>query len=854
VTAASAVFALLLIAWGRAGAQDLPADNDASRPLVKTYAYDFEEDLDRDGQPDWWTRSIDSEHPHYVTGKLDFSGGQTGKGFLRIIAGGASAEFLSPSIPIESSSAYDVSGYARAENLPTAGLRASRATIEARLYDKNGEVVGSARGYPEAAGTTGWVRVTITDASRKFPEATSLRVVLALEGLALTGSASFDTIEVRKRPIAFFRMDRPANVFSFSDKKSLTFEAHGLPPGQYPVTLAVRDADGRDAHKVSLSATATPGGVASVSYLLPELAPGPYSIEVDLSSGQSSVLRQSVNMGVLPDYSDQEKARNFGISLSKPLLGDSSEYALTLVSGAGWVKMPLAAARPEEKARCLQLINEIRRVGITPVGILPLGAGAASPSGAAAERGGVLERILKGPEGWLPIYGDTINTFAGSVRWWQLGDEDEPLVDDSQRAAEAVAGIKKFITDVSYQAGLSIASRPEDLGKPLGGAAPDASSVYAAALKGPAGGPSRSPDRQIWLWTDQADWLSGDSASAAGRAAAGMSAYLASGAQVLFLRDPWRQPGVLDGEGNVTPYGVALVNLMHELANQRYSGSITLPNETPNAVFSSQGGTKILLWPAAQPKQERIFLGDAVDVTDVYGRTSTAGLEAGENVILVKDAPVFLQQVDTAVVETRGTFKIEPAVIDSIYEVQPVYVAFTNKFKSAVVGDLTLRFPGGWEAQPNAFSVKLRPGESFRGRSNLVVPYNALAGKQQVTAMLHLGETGGQTITVLLNAELGSSSFKMEIEARATNARLVVYQKVTNASDRPADVSGFIEGEGLERVERLPRHLEPGASTTFSYTLANASSWAGRKLRASVREVKTNRFLNTDFTAPAVTQ
>jgi hypothetical protein len=49
-------------------------------------------------------------------------------------------------------------------------------------------------------------------------------------------------------------------------------------------------------------------------------------------------------------------------------------------------------------------------------------------------------------------------------------------------------------------------------------------------------------------------------------------------------------------------------------------------------------------------------------------------------------------------------------------------------------------------------------------------------------------------------------------------------------------------------VERLPRRIEPGANATFSYALSDAAFWEGHKLRASIRETKTNRFLNQEFT------
>jgi len=203
------------------------------------------------------------------------------------------------------------------------------------------------------------------------------------------------------------------------------------------------------------------------------------------------------------------------------------------------------------------------------------------------------------------------------------------------------------------------------------------------------------------------------------------------------------------------------------------------------------------------------------------------------------------------VVKTRQTLRVEPEMVDSIYKLQPVYVTFVNEFAMSIVGELSVEFPPLWDADPETFFVRLKPGETFRRQTHLLVPYNAIAGPQEVRVTLDLGGSGTQKTRITRQVELGSSTFRMDVETHPTAGELAVYQKVTNASEAAADVSAFLEAEGLARKEQPPRVLPSGSSTTFVYRLQGESQWAGRKLRLAVRDRNTDRFLNVELTVPA---
>ncbi len=844
--AASVLFCLAMVALGARVAAARAGAETAEASAPKGYLYDFDRDGDSDGQPDYWERQIDRSHPHYVRAGLDFSVAQDGTGSLRISAGGADAAYLSPAISIEGNSAYDVTAWVMADGLPSAGLRVSSAYVEVRLYGGDGSEVGCVRGFPAATGTTPWTRVYLVDVARKYPGARSMRVAAVLEGLALSGVARFDSIEVKRRPLAFFRMNRAGNAFRYSDTKSLAFEGHGLMPADYTLKLTVLDAGGAKVHEVSLAAPAGADGSCVMQYTLPTLAVGPYSIDLDLSSAGAQVLRQTLRMGILPDYATHETAANFGVSLSLTPEVGSPELALTEFLAAGWGKMRISGADQAGKTAYLQVISELRRDGITPVGVLDA---LSEPADAASTEDPLLAALLSGPEAWTPLLGDTINTFAGSVQWWQVGDDTDVEMGRLASSPGAWQAIKSFIDGVSFQAQVGLPGIDPAVCD-SGPVKPDFCSVGAPQVPTPQAQEALRgvPCAGLWAWLDTAAWARGDIATSTSLVSQEIARLYSAGASVVYLQDPWTGLGMLDSEGNITAFGVAVTNLVHELSNHAYAGTLALPNNTPNAVFTAEGSTKVLLWPAKDPQEEKLFLGDSLDMVDLYGRHAAVPLDAGENVILVDKWPVILSGVDPSMVETRRTFTIEPPLIDSIYRVQPVYVAFTNKFSTAIIGELSLKFPPGWDAEPKVFGLRLRPGESFRGRANLVVPYNALAGPQEMRAMLNIG--GAQRTTLVRRSTLGSVAFKMEVETRSTPSGLIVYQKVTNTADEGADIEAFLEGEGLERVERLPRHIDGTASVTFSYTLGDADQWVGKKLRATIRERKTSRFLNVEFTIP----
>ncbi len=845
--ALAALAAALLAAGALFAANTAPVEE-----VVAINRYGFDEDLDADGQPDLWTRTIDREHPHYVEGGLDFAEFSSGKGSVRIDAGGAGAEFLSPLIDVEASAAYDVSGKVKADDLSASGLRASRAYIEVRLYDQHRAPVAALRGFPEAAGTTDWLAVSLSDVTRGC-EAVALRVALVVEGLALEGAAWFDEIEIRRRPVSFITTNRPANLFYQSDEKTVTYETRGLPAGTYRAGISLIDESGVVAHTVSLAAEADDQGGIIVSYTLPSLPVGPYIAEITLDGDSVSGLSQRTRLGIIPDYRNRGTAKNIGLTLSE--LPDDCErlLSLTLMSGAGWTKLPILPSDAVSKTVRLATVAELRRSDVTPVGLLATGQTGASKE-AAAEDEAVVPAAPASGAPWVKIFGESINTFAGRIQAWQLGGEGEALGPVSAEGAAEFRKLQDFITEVSFVGQVGAASVAANIGESLFDAGCSFISMSADEFKSLSeeirNGVSQGGLR-LWVWLDLSGWDYGDTGAAASRLAAELSELFSLGADTVFIKDPWRTRGIVDSEGNIAPFGLAFCNLIHELANLHWEGAISFAGDTPNAIFGNDDKTAVLMWPGAMPSREHIFLGEALETADIYGRTGRAPIEDGENVLVLSSEPVILRGVDAAIIKTRQTFKVEPSVIDSIYRMQPVTISFANMFPNAIIGELSVRFPPMWDARPSRFRVLLKPGQPFSRHTNLLVPYNALSGEQEIEITLDIGGAGSQKTTILRKVELGSLAFRMDIETRPAGGELIVYQKVTNTSATAGNLSAFLEGEGLERVEQPPRDLAAGATATFVYRLPTAEGRAGRKLRATIRDRVTDRFINSEFTVSA---
>jgi len=804
--------------------------------LVHVHAHDFDEDLDADGQPDLWVRTVDADHPHYVEAGLDFSTSCAGGGSLKIIAGGANAEFQSPWIEVEQQAAYDVSGFLKTENLASEGLRASKAFIEVRLFDRKRAPVASVKGFPQATGTTDWTGVSVMDVARGKPTAAFLRVALVLEGRSLEGAAWFDSVEIKKRPVAFLTSNHAGNIFQYSDAKVLSFESRGLPGGSWNVAFTVEDERGDQVHSVSLAAETDEEGTLCVSYPLPTLPAGPYRVTVEVSNGIASGLTHAARIGVLPDYKHRP-GRNFGISLGAFPADPGAALELALDSGVGWIKMPLAGEAGESTSARLRTVAEFRRFEIMPVGVLEAPA---------------LQQAGEDPDeiDWIPIFGQTINSFAGMIEYWQLGGDGSPRVPAAVQVA-AFGDLKRFIDEISFTSLCGLAAERSDAASPPAEAAflsLDAAVFESIADEQENGRPPGGV--RYWVWLEPTRWNYGDPQAAMAGLAKQASRLFRLGAEAVFFKDPWQRQGMVDGEGNISSFGLAVLNLIHQLAGFTYAGAISLPGGTPNAIFTRGDETLVLLWPGEEPHEERIFLGDAVETIDIYGRRRQTPLEKGQNVLTVRDAPVLLSGVNPAVVRTRQTFRIEPRVVDSIYQLQPIFVSFANEFDMSIVGELSVQFPKLWEARPDKFFVRLKPGEVFRKRTNLLVPYNALSGPREVTISLDLGGAGTQKTTVIRHVELGSTAFEMEISLRSSGADLAVYQKVSNISDNLVNVTAFLEGEQLKRIEQPPRDLAAGSTTTFLYKLPGAKKWTGKTLRATVRDRFTDKFLNHEFTVP----
>ncbi len=801
--------------------------------LVRIYTHSFDEDLDADGQPDRWIRTIDSGHPHYVSAGLDFTTSYKGAGSLKIAAGGAAAEYQSPWIEIDQHAAYDVKGFLKTENLPFSGLRATKAFIEVRLFDRSRALLAEIRGFPQASGTTDWTEVSLMDVARGEPRAAFLRVAVALEGRSLAGAVWFDEIEIKKRPIAFLTTNNAGNIFRQSDSKILSFEAMGLPEGQWDVGFTVEDDRGAHVHLVVLEALAGDDGRIAVTYRLPALSAGAYEITVQVFRDTLSGLTHRTRIGVLPDYRRRAPGKNFGISLTTFPGEESMAVDLAAVSGIGWIKMPLSDHSGDGTAERLRLITDLRRHEIMPAGVLEI-----PPATVRSDYD--TDRI-----DWPQLFGETVNAFAGRLECWQLGaDTSHPGLDAIHIGS--FDDLKHFIDNVSFTSlcGMAVDRGTDELATGADFASIEASSFKS--LAGAAGGTRPPGAKRWWVWMDLADWTYSDPEAATVHLAREIAGLFHLGAESIFFKDPWSRQGMFDSQGSISPFGLAALNLIHQLAGSTYSGAILLPGGTPNAIFTRGDETLLLLWPDDEPSEERIFLGEAVEVIDMFGRRRQAHRDQGENVIMVEAAPILLSGVNPAVVKLRQTFKVEPQVVDSIYQLQPVFMSFTNEFATPIAGELSATFPRHWEARPDRFFVRLGPGEVFRKQTNLLVPYNALSGPLEVHLTLDLGG-GAQKTTLIRQIELGSTAFEMEIEIRESSTGIAVHQRISNISTNLLHVTAFLEGEGLERIEQPPRDLAAGSTTTFIYRLPVAGNWDEQTLRATVRDRLTDRFLNHEF-------
>ena len=830
-------------------------------------SFEDESDVDFDGWPDGWTRKRGPDYPWYLDIGINAEPAIDGRQALRIRLNGGAGAVFSPPIRVRSQFSYVFQGCLRTE-----GLQADRAYYSVTFYDAEENEVAAFHSERIGA-TTEWQKLNLGPMAPQSPKVHHAVIGLHLVPGAtadLTGSASFDHVWLGRLPSMILSTNRQYNVYTDSRDLEVACKVSGIFERDPRVQFQVLDIEGREvlSHSVPLlgdvsnqeaSAESKEGGFQDGTSWKPVIRdPGFYRLRCRLRCREGMILEREQTL-VIIEANENPPRGEFGWTLAngdRPLSLSALEKLLPHV-GINWVKLPMWVSDAESR-RLDQLVAFAERMsarGIETVGLL------SEPPEQARSQFGDTTTLLAAdmfslePELWYPLLEPVMARLSLQVRWWQLGMDNDVSFVGYPNLVGTIARIKKELQRFGQEVNLGFGWRVFDEQLPnksppwqflsLTGT-PQMTEAelknYLAALDG------KRAARWVCLEPLSSQHYSME--TRAGDLIHRMLAAKMARAEAVFITDPFSPTnGLMNSDGTPGELLLPWRTTSLVLAGSEYLGSIQLPKGSQNHIFSRDGEVMMVVWND-HPTTEKIYLGDDVRTTDVWGRTSTPKREENDSVIEVGPLPSFVMGMNPAVLRSNMSVGFHESAFPSVFGVtHDNALIVKNFFGQGVSAKARLNFPESWRVVPRVLDFKMATGEESVQPFGVALPYDAGSGREPVRIDFEVNADQLYKFSVFRHIDVGKGDVVLDVATHLNDrGELEIEQFVTNKTEESVSFKCFLFVPDRRRLMTQVIELTQDRDRKL-YRLPKGLELVGKTLWLRAEEIGGNRTLNKRFVA-----
>lgn len=804
--------------------------------------------------------------------------------YLKIELDGGLVMTQSP--PVKTSHVYQ---YRFSVRVMTQGLRHDRARAEFVFVDDNGDEVETHL-TESVTGTTAWTELVL-DRIRAPRSATGVFVRLIVEGAEdgledIRGEIGFDDISIEPFPQLQLVTDHPMGIHPVGNPVDAAATVLGLPSGATQVLFRLMDVDGHEITRqlsdipnvVAVDGTQTQAGLRGASkpsgsrgmqvhWELPDLEPGFYRVMASLQGRNLRTLATETTFAVIDPAIGQSNQGSFGWTLFESGRDmPPRELAGWLAPlGVNWVKIP-CWIEPNDTAtadRILDASSRLQDVGIQTIGVLDVPPESQVPLfDIRGRRDVVASQLFRDSRVWQPLLEPVMTRLTLKVKMWQLGgNQDYSFLDRShlqESIAEIATGLQGYgqpievaicwpwterdllPSETSWNA-VQRSSEPELTADELD------EYLRLEELQGSRNGP------RTWVVVEpieQSRYGRNDRILDLAKRMAVVRKHRVQAAFVSQPRDPERGLLTADGRPDEMLLPWRTTSLM--IGNLRQMGSLRLRSKAENIVFAGADRAVVMLW-SPKPCEELIYLGDAVQVVDIWGRRQPLELAEVEGQLAhrvkIGPRPIFITGADPALLAFRMSVEVEQEQVDSLLgQTQPVDVTFTNPTREGLGGSLSVLAPEHWSFNEPSIPWELQAGKSTTLQFNLVLGNSAKVGKYEVPLRFEHQAIPAKKFTVYRELTVGPIGLRIETETRLlAGNQLRVEIEMTNDSGVTQAYDCMLFPQGGRQYQRRFITVKPGETVRREFYWDDAESLLGSTMLLRAGEQDGKRILNYEI-------
>lgn len=514
-----------------------------------------------------------------------------------------------------------------------------------------------------------------------------------------------------------------------------------------------------------------------------------------------------------------------------------------------------------------------------------------------------IEGFLSGePSYWLPQIDHIITRLSLRIRWWQLGRDGDTSFVGYQRLSERIGTIRNQLFRFGQDVRMGIGWRwdhPREEGRSLSWdfeqlasrEALDSSGLEAAFTKAK---PS-SAERWVVVAPPEVDMTPPEGADPDDpndplTRAAFVSRHQErvrdfvkqilvakmNGADGIFISNPFSgspdvadgQTGVMNTDGSPGELLLPWRTCARLLGGAKYLGSIRLPHGSNNWLFKrTDGHIVMVLWnlntPTIQSKEtpieETLYLGENVQVIDVWGDDNKPEEREGRQVIRVGQMPLFVYGLHEGIARWRMEMDFQSKSVASVFGVrQDNALLLHNTFGQGIGGTVRVFVPeqgvgdealsevssDSWDIIMDDPRLSMKANESIKAPLTIGLD-DASFGPQIVRCEFEVSADRDYKFSVWRELFVGLDNISLEVETFITpDGALIVEQRMTNTGAEPVDLKCTLHASNSNRRPKRSQVFQLGSDTDKKrYKYINAEDLVGKTMRLQVEESAGQRKL-----------
>ncbi len=832
--------------------------------------FDASWDKNFDTWPDNWTRRRGRGYPHYVEIFISEEPSPRENRCLRIDLDGEGAVAYGPHVKVDPRYSYVLEG-----SLKTQGLKHDRAWLSLVLLDEHRRKLETFSSVP-VRDVLEWKRFRLGPIVPSHNEVRWAVVGLHLEPgdrQDLVGSAMFDELWLGQLPRMSIELNSGHHVYRDPSQVEVICTASGFVGEDPAVRLFLEDVFGnriaeteppmelRAAGDVPLFEQQTesePPLSGRAVWKPPLPGPGFYRIWAVMQGHEAIVHRQAVTLAVVE--CQEVPSGEFGWSLpngGSPLtLQELAE--LLPQAGIAWAKFPLwydEKTSEEDIARLVAFGEHLSSLGIELIGMLhdpPPELRSRYDKGARLT---AAEIFSPSPSAWSPSLEPVMMRFATQVRWWQLGnDKDTSFVgypNLDRKIRQVKSQLDRIGLDVNLAMGWRWMNRSPQTGDPpwkslsLSASPPLTHQELEAYLNA-----ARQPPSQQWIVLEPLAKTNYSLQSRANDLVRRMVSAKIHGAEAVFIPDPFDPAcGLMNTDGTPGELFLPWRTTALLLSGADYVGSIQLPGGSQNRIFARGDSATMIVWNQ-EPVEEILYLGEHVQQVDLWSRRRTPQQQEHRQVIEAGPLPSFVTGVNLAITRWRQSCSFAEDRIPSVFGGRRRNVVQgRNDFDTGVAGQIKLVAPGAWSLRPDQTSFRLAQGERFQLPFEILLPYHATSGSQELRADFEVQADQIYRFSVYREIRVGLGDVYIECATRQNEAgELEIEQRFVNETANPVGFRCELFVPNRRRLRTQVVGLGQGQDVQ-TYRLRDGSELLGQTVWLRAEEIGGPRVLNYRFRA-----